>query len=61
MARTKLTPRNPNIDRPVAAIGSDIQSTKRRPTPKPTLEKVLGKGGKQPGSTYPRSYCTWVS
>ena len=48
MARTKQTPRNPNIDRPVAAIGSDIQSTKRRPTPRPTLGKVLNKGGKQP-------------
>ena len=35
------------IDRPVAAIGSDIQSSKRRPTPRPTLGKVLSKGGKQ--------------
>ena len=44
MARTKQPPRNPNIDRPVATIGSDIQSTKRRLTPRPTLGKVLNKG-----------------
>ena len=48
MVRTKQTPRNPNIDRRVAVIGSDIQSTKGRPTPRPTLGKVLSKGGKQP-------------
>ena len=48
MARTKQTPRNPNVHRPVVAVGSDIQSTKRRPTPKPTLGKVLSEGGKQP-------------
>ena len=48
MARTKQTPRKPNIDRPVAGGGSDIHSTKRRPTPRPTLGKVLRKGGKQP-------------
>ena len=48
MVRTKQTPRNPNIDRPVAAVGSDIQSTERRPTPRPPQGKVLGKGGKQP-------------
>ena len=48
MVRTEQTPRDPNIERPVAAIGSDIQSTKRRLTPRPTLGKVLSKGGKQP-------------
>ena len=48
MGRTKQTPRNPNIDRPVAAVGSDIQSTKRRLTPRPTLGKVPSKGPKQP-------------
>ena len=48
MARTKQTPRNPNTDRPVTVVGSDIQSTKRRLTPRPTLGKVLSKGGKQP-------------
>ena len=39
MARTKQTPRNPNIERPVVAVGSDIQSTERRLTPRPTQEK----------------------
>ena len=48
MARTKQNPQNLNIDRPVAALGSDIQSTERRPTPRPTQGKVPNKGGKQP-------------
>ena len=48
MARTKQTPGKPNADRTVAAVGSDIQSTERRPTPSPTQGKVLSKGGKQP-------------
>ena len=47
MVRMKQTPRNPNVDRPVAAMGSDIQSAERRPTPRPTQGKVLNKGGKQ--------------
>ena len=48
MARTKQTPQSPNVDRPVAAIQSDIQSAERRPTPRPLQGKVLTKGGKQP-------------
>ena len=48
MARTKQTPRNPNIDRPVAVVRSDIQSAERRLTPKPTQGKVSSKRGKQP-------------
>ena len=48
MVRTKQTPRNPNIGRPVAAVEGDIQSIKTRPTPRPTQGKVSGKGGKQP-------------
>ena len=48
MARTKQTPQNLNINRPVMAVGSDIQSTERRPTPRPTQGKVPNKGGKQP-------------
>ena len=48
MARMKQTPRSLNVDRPVAAVGSDIQSTERRPTLRPTQGKVLSKGGKQP-------------
>ena len=47
MARTKQTPRNPNIDRPIAAVGSDIQTAERRLTPRPTQGKVSCKGGKQ--------------
>ena len=48
MARTKQTPQNTNVDRPVVAGGSDIQSAERRPTCRPTQGKVLNKGGKQP-------------
>ena len=48
MARTKQTPRNPNVDRPVVAVGSKIQSTGRRLTPRPTQGKVPNKAGKQP-------------
>ena len=47
MARIKHTPRNPNVDRPGVAVGSDIQSAERRPTPRSTQEKVPNKGGKQ--------------
>ena len=48
MARTKQTPRNPNINRPKVAIGSDVQSTEGRTTPRPALSKTPVKGGKQP-------------
>ena len=48
MARTKQAPRNPNIDKPVVAVGSDIQSAERRPTPRPTQGNAPNKGGKQP-------------
>ena len=47
MARTKQTPRNPNVDRPVV-VGSGIQSAGRRLTPRPTQGKVPNKGGTQP-------------
>ena len=43
MARTKQTPRNPNIDRPVVAVGSDIQSTERRLTHRSTQGKAPNK------------------
>ena len=46
MARTKQTPRNPNINRLKVAIGSDVQSTKGRPTPRPASSKTPVKGGK---------------
>ena len=48
MARTKQTPRNPSVNRPKAAIGSDVQSTEGIPTPRPASSKTLVKGGKQP-------------
>ena len=47
MACTKQTPRKPNIDRPTAAIGSDVQPERRVPS-KLTSKKVATKGGKQP-------------
>ena len=45
MARTKQTPRNPVLEKPSTAVGSDVQG-KRMPS-KPTAKKVI-KGGKQP-------------
>ena len=47
MACTKQTPRNPNLERPTAAMGSDVQPERRVPL-KPTSKKVATKGGKQP-------------
>ena len=46
MARTKQIPRNPNMNRPKMAIGSDVQEG--RPTSRPALSKTPVKGGKQP-------------
>ena len=47
MARTKQTPRHLNKDRPIAAVGNDIQSIEGRPTQRPTGQgKASGKGGK---------------
>ena len=45
MAHTKQTPRNPNLERPSAAVGSDVQE--RRIPLKPTTKNIT-KGGKQP-------------
>ena len=39
-------PRNPKVDRPTAAMGSDVQP-ERTPS-KPTSKKLPMKGGKQP-------------
>ena len=47
MAHTKQTPRNPNVDRPTPAMGSDIQLERRTPS-KPTSKNSPIKGGKQP-------------
>ena len=42
MARTKCTPKNPQIHHPVAAIGKDVQ------LPCKDMCKAPVKGGKQP-------------
>ena len=47
MAHTKQTPRNPNVDRPTTAMGSDVQPERRTPA-KQTSKKLPMKGGKQP-------------
>ena len=46
MACTEQTPRNPNLERPSAAMGSDVQE--RRAPSKPSSKKIATKGGKQP-------------
>ena len=47
MAHTKQMPRNPKVDRPIAAIGSNVQPEGRIPS-KSTSKKLPMKGGKQP-------------
>ena len=47
MACIKQTPRNPNVDRPATALGSDVQP-ERRTTSKQMSKKLPVKGGKQP-------------
>ena len=47
MVHTKQTPRNPNLERPTTAMGSDVQPETRVPL-KPTSKKIATKGGKQP-------------
>ena len=47
MACTKQTPRNPTLERPSAAMGSDVQPERRVPS-KPTSKRLATKGGKQP-------------
>ena len=51
MARMKQTPRNPNINRQNAAIGSDVQSTEGRPTPRPASSKTAVKEKKGKGNS----------
>ena len=43
----KQMPRNPKIDRPTAAMDSDVQLERRVPL-KPTSKKIAMKGGQQP-------------
>ena len=47
MARTKQTPRNPHVNRPTTAIGSDVQP-EWRTILKQMSKKIPMKGGKQP-------------
>ena len=42
MARTKHTPKNPQLHRPVLAMGRDVQP------PRKDISQVSRKGGKQP-------------
>ena len=39
MACTKQTPRNPRVDKPTAAMGSDVQPERGTPS-KPTSKKL---------------------
>ena len=59
MARTKQTPRNPNLERPSAAMGSDVQE--RRVPSKPTSKKIATKGGKQPHKHMLHRLLKWTS
>ena len=43
----KQTPINPNVNQPKTAVGSDVQPTERRSTPKPASNKTPVKGRKQ--------------
>ena len=47
MAHTKQTPRNPHVDKPTTAIGSDVQP-EQRTISKQMYKKVPKKGEKQP-------------
>ena len=59
MALTKQTPRNPNLERPSAAMGSDAQE--RRAPSKPTSKKIATKGGKQPCKHMLHRLLKWTS
>ena len=55
MAHTKQTPRNPNVDRPTAAMGSDIQPERRIPL-KPTSKNLPIKEENNPKNIYYMKY-----
>ena len=59
MAHTKQTPRNPNLERPSAAMGSDVQE--RRAPSKPTSKKLAARGGKQPQKHMLHKLLKWTS
>ena len=58
MAHTKQTSRNPVLDRPSAAVGSDVQE--RRVPSKLTTKKIT-KGGKQPHKHMLHKMLKWNS
>ena len=58
MACTKQTPRIPVLERPSAAVGSDVQE--RRITLEPTTKKIT-KGGKQPRKHMLHKMLKWNS
>ena len=59
MAHTKQTTRNPILERPSAAMGSDVQES-RIPL-KPTSKKITTKGGKQPHKHILHRLLKWTS
>ena len=59
MAHTKQTPRNPNLERPSGAMGSDVQE--RRAPSKPTSKKLAAKGGTQPPKHMLYKLLKWTS
>ena len=59
MAHTKQTPRKPNLERPSAAMGSDVQE--RRVLSEPTTKKIATKGGKQPCKHMLHKFLKWNS
>ena len=59
MAHMKQTPRNLNLERPSAAMGSDVQE-RRAPT-KPSSKKLATKGGKQPHKYMLHKLLKWNS
>ena len=59
MAWTKQIPRNPNLERPSAAMGSNVQE--RRVPSKPTSKKIATKGGKQPHKHMLHRLLKWTS
>ena len=60
MTCKKQTPRNPNLKRPSAATGSDVQPERRVPL-KPTSKRLVTKGGKQPQKHMLHKLLRWKS
>ena len=60
MACTKQTPRNPNLERPSAAMGSHVQLERRVPS-KLTSKRLATKGRKQPQKHMLHKLLRWKS